>query len=46
MTGHKVLSADGQVQKTTFAGSVTVEVNRKTGRYKVAGVKGLGTGKL
>ena len=35
MTGHKVLSPDGTVQRCTYAGGLEVEVNKKTGHYRI-----------
>jgi hypothetical protein len=36
MTGHQVLSQDGQVQKSAFAGGIEVEVNKADGSYRIS----------
>ncbi|MCX7804894.1 MAG: hypothetical protein N3A38_06850, partial [Planctomycetota bacterium] len=37
MTGHELLSADGAVQRTTFAGGITVTLNRKERTVRIQG---------
>jgi len=37
MTGHEILNADGTAQRCTFAGGIEVEVNKKTGSYRIRG---------
>ena len=37
MTSHKILNADGTAQRCTYAGGIEVEVNKKTGTYRITG---------
>lgn len=48
MTDHAILSADGTAQKCTYAGGLEVEVNKRTGTYRITGGKAAtkGTRKL
>ena len=36
MTDHQLVSADGNVQKSVFDAGLTVEVNKKTGTYRIS----------
>jgi len=48
MTDHKILSADGSVQKCVYAGGLEVEVDKKKGTYRISNgrAKTKGTRKL
>jgi len=39
MTGHEILSADGSVQRSTFAGGVEVDVDKAAGSYCISAGK-------
>ena len=39
MTDHEILSSDGTVQKSTFDAGLEVEVNTKTGTYRISAGK-------
>jgi len=48
MTDHAIVSADGAVQRCTYAGGLEVQVNKKTARYRISGgrAKTQGTRKI